>query len=195
MNVLKKLGLLFGLVLAAWGIGATPSHAACTAGAGSPPPYGAWYIDADSGNDAVGNGCVFAPLKTLAYALSVANCGNSIIFVHGGAEGPVYLGCQIAIVGPGDDTLQIVANPSTTLFNNTTNQNNSTLFGCIGPTVGTCPVAGPGNMAVQIAAGPTTDSIKLKSLLVSMGSSSSATTALQVDSAFCRGIDRDAVGT
>ena len=178
MSALRRLGLLFfGALIVAWCMGATPSFA-CGGN-----PYGSIYVDADSGNDGTGDGNAACPYQTLAKALSVASCGNTVLFIHGAPQGPVYLGCQIAIVGPADDTLEIVANPGAALWTSA-NNGNSSFFGCIGPTVGTCPVAGPGTSAVQIAANASTDSIKLKGLLVSMGSNSTVTTAVQIDSAF-----------
>jgi hypothetical protein len=159
MSALRKLGLLLGLTLIAWGMGATSSFACAT--------FNTCFVDADAGSDS-NTGAVTSPFATLNKALAASPCGGNIEFIHGGAFGPIYLSCQISIIGPADSTLSIVANPGVPT-------------GCI--TGASCPTAG--NTAIQIASTtPASDLFKFKDLLVSMGSNSSTTNAMQIDAAF-----------
>jgi hypothetical protein len=144
------------------------------AGAGSP----SWavattvvFVDAYLGFDSATCGAAAsspgttAPCATLNQALQNSNPGGQIVVVRGNAFGPIYLTGSISIVGPADTSFQIV--------------NSGAAPGCIGAAPGTC--AASTTAGVEIVAG-TNDTIKLKDVIISGGSSGTA--ALKVHSAF-----------
>jgi hypothetical protein len=160
---MRKLGLLalcFALTL---GAGIAPSWAA------------SWFIDAENGADSASCGSSASllaasstgPCASLNTTLAHAAANDTITVVHGATWGPIYLTGQIAISGPGDNSMVIL--------------NTGAAPGCIGGAPGSCASANSANAAVEIAAGAS-DTIKLKGFIVNGGSS--GTSSIHIASAF-----------
>lgn len=152
-------------------IGSLAVTLAAGAGSSSALPFNVVYVDAYNGFDSATCGGAgqtpgtTAPCATLNQALQNSSPGGQIIVVHGNAFGPIYLTGSIAIVGPADSSFEIV--------------NSGAAPGCIAAAAGTC--AASTTAGVEIVAG-TTDTIKLKDVIISGGSG--GTNALKVHSAF-----------
>jgi hypothetical protein len=123
------------------------------------------WVDAKGGSDS-GICPVTAPCLSLNYALSQTNPGGVVSILTGGNFGPIVINRPVTIFGPADASAVISANPSATV-------------GCVGSAAGSCATST--QYAVEIAAG-VSDTVELKNLLLSAGSSGSG--ALKIGSVF-----------
>jgi len=152
--MMRRLGLLVGSIAVMLVTGAAPSWAS------------SWFVDPHAGS---GTACtVTSPCASLNQALANSASGDTINILSPGNFGPIYLTGSISITGPDDD--------ATISWSNTQP-------GCIGSLPGAgCNGGSNATVAVQVAAGATTDIIKLKNLIISNGAGSNG--AVQVDTAF-----------